>query len=43
MEQIDSVYKSIKTKICSPEDGEPLVDPVTLGVASDDLVSNLQR
>lgn len=43
MNEIDDLYNSAKMKICSPDEGEPLIDPVTLRVASNVLVSNLER
>ncbi|CAB4000629.1 snRNA-activating complex subunit 1, partial [Paramuricea clavata] len=41
--EIDDLYNSAKMKMCSPDEGEPLIDPVTLRVASNVLVSNLER
>ena len=43
MSEIDDLYNSAKTRICSPDEGELLVDPVTLKVTSTDLVTNLQK
>ena len=43
MNEIDDLYNSAKMKICSPQEGELSVDPITLRVTSNDLVSNLQR
>ncbi|XP_028393781.1 snRNA-activating protein complex subunit 1-like, partial [Dendronephthya gigantea] len=40
--EIDALYNSAKMELCSREEGERLVDPVTLRVTSNDLVSNLQ-
>ena len=43
MQEIDDLYNAAKTKICFPDEGEPLVDPVTLRVVSSDLVENLEQ